>query len=413
MANDSFLNEAKTLLASKQPIKAMQLLETRMDENAGLPSYDYLLGKSAIAAKKPNLAIFALERVALTKPRLYKARFLLARAYYNTGELEQASREFNYVIHKSNKNKLRAASQQYLRSIEDYRKSKNQPFNLALTLGVGSDSNVNNATDSETFKNLTLSPLSREKSSNVVKTIISSGYQHRLPLRLRFNSSTQLFDFNYRDAEFVNTRGAAINFGVDHRSKNRSRQSVSVGYQHIIVNGVFNSRQLKSSLTHYQKISQQFSLRAKFSGYQTDFNNLYDIKNARGINGGMQVYHLSGKKSEITSSMSLITGVDKPIKETSPYGYKYANALVSVSFRNGRKSSITSNISYTQKQFDKKFFSVTRNEKSLALSTQINLRPVKKWTFSSQFRILRTRSPISLYQYDKVQLMFFITRKLV
>ena len=80
-----FLTEAKLLLTDNQPLQAMELLESHMDEGAGLPDYDYLLGKAALFSKKSNLAIFALERVSLMKPDFYNARFLLGKAYLNAG----------------------------------------------------------------------------------------------------------------------------------------------------------------------------------------------------------------------------------------------------------------------------------------------------------------------------------------
>jgi len=418
-ANNSdkeFLVNAKQLLDKNQADNAIALLENNMAEFAGLAEYDYLLGRAAIAAKKPNLAVFALERVSLTNPDLHQARFLLGKAYYLLKEMEQANREFDIVMQSNADESLREASKKYIDAINKYKKSLNSAFNLTLTLGIGTDSNANNATENPILQigniQYSLSNESVEKESMVSKSILSASYRYKLFPRIHLKSSAQLFDMQYPNATFVNTRGAAGGFGFSHRARNKSVQSALLNYNHIFVDKTFNSQSLTGTLSHFQKFANDFAFTLKANGGRSHYDEAYSTQSSYNASAGGSLFFLPSNKS-VSSNFSLLGGIKKPRLARSLAGYKYANAIFGVTFKNGRKAALATNLSYTQKHFDKKSFAVTRNENSVALSSQLNLKPVKNWTFSSQFRFMRTRSPIDLYQYDKVQLMFLVSRTLV
>ena len=114
------------------------------------------------------------------------------------------------------------------------------------------------------------------------------------------------------------------------------------------------------------------------------------------------------------TSMSLVGGKEKPLLATSLSGRKYAVANLGFYFGDKKgKNSINTNLSYTYSDYDKTFNGAIRNQKIYSFSTQLNLKPVKKWTLGPQFRVMRTRSPIELFTYDKMQVMLLVSRQLV
>jgi len=413
---DAFFNEAKLLIENNESDRALELLETHMDDYAGLPKYDYLVGQAALKAKKPNLAIFALERLSLTKPDFYNARFLLGRAYLDAGELEQANREFNLILNSSNKESLREASKRYINTINNLKATALYAANVTLTLGVGHDSNANSATDNPEYNGLPLSAESVETKSMVTKAILAGSFSYALNRRFRLSAQSQFFKFDYADASFVNTKGAVFAMGVRHAGSKTNSQSLNASYQHVLVDDLLNSKQLASTASHYHILSDSFSVRATMRGAQVEHREEYKIRNFRTVNGGLQLYNFqkTKEKDSITSSFSLIGGIEKPIFSNSLFGRKYATALAGIVLgSNTQKASISTDLSYTYSRYDKRFGGINRNDKSVSLSTKLNLKPHKKWTITPSFRVMRTRSPIDLFNYDKVQLMFLVSRQLV
>lgn len=423
IANEiDILNEANQLISNNQNLQAMQLLESHMDENAGIPAYDYLLGKTSLALKKPNLAIFALERVSLSTPDFHNARFLLGKAYLEAGEFEQASREFSLIIRSSNKEDLREASKTYLQTIEDKKKAAKQSTNLMLTLGLGIDSNANNATDNDIFGSIKLSDESVSQSSSISRYTLSGSYNYLINRRYQIHSNAQIFKYEYADALFVNTNGAAASLGVSHRTKTNN-QYAGIDYQHIEVNKKLNSKQLATSASHYQKISDHFAIRGTIRGAQVKHHEKYKIADYRTVNGGLQLHHFATtkEKESVTTSFSLLAGKERPLLATSQYGRKYATVLLGIQFGSqNRKMNLSTNLSYTYSDYDRDFASFTNNQvistqrtdKTVSFSTKLNLKIHKKWTLSPEFRVMRTRSPIALYEYGKMQLMLLVSRQL-
>ena len=367
MASEAeFLTEAKLLLKNNSPLEALQVLEENMDEYAGMPGYDFLLGQAALKSKKPNLAIFALERVSLSEPQFQGARFLLGKAYLEAGELEQASREFDLIIRSSNKESLRESSKLYLRTIDKIRKAAAHSLNVDITLGAGHDSNANNATESNKFLGTVLSPQSRANASSLTKATLAASYSRKLSKRYLIQTHAQLFKNNYTDATFVNTLGGALNFRVNRQSKKIYSQNIDLSYQYVMVDEKLNSRQLATAISHQQKVSKKFFIKGSLRGVQTNYHKDYDIKDFRGINGGLQLQHFSHTKNKdtIISAFSLITGTENPIVSDSYYGRKYAGALVNLYISHkSRKSSINSSIAYIYSKYDNPFFGSIRNDK--------------------------------------------------
>ncbi|MDH5258930.1 MAG: tetratricopeptide repeat protein [Gammaproteobacteria bacterium] len=409
------LSEARFLLSNNQSSQAMELLEENMEEHAGVPAYDFLLGKAALASKKPNLAVFALERVSLTKPDFYNARFLLGKAYLETGELDQATREFNLILNSSNKESLREASQRYLHTIRSVKAEAMRTSSLSFTVAAGYDSNANNATADDQFLGFTLSDESKAKESALTKSTLAGSFSYSINRRFSLHTNAQLFKYDYIQTSFVNTLGGAVSTRISRIAKT-NKQSISADYQHVNVDGKLNSKQLASSFSHYQSISNTFSIRGTLRGAQTNFRDEYKIKDFRVANGGLQFFHFAKtkQKESITTSLSFIAGKEEPILSSSPYGRKYTGALLGLNFGNpSSKNSISTNLTYTYSKYDNHFFGMQRKDKSLSFSTQLNLKPVKNWTLGPQFRVMRTRSPIGLYEYDKMQLMLLVSRLLV
>jgi tetratricopeptide (TPR) repeat protein len=142
---DELTDRAKVLLARKDAKAAYALLLRQEGRRAGDPEYDYLLGVAALDSGEYERAVFALERVLAVQPNNHVARAEIARAFLAMGERDSARREFETVRQQTIPPEAKASIERYLAAIAASETTQIAGF---VEFGVGSDSNVNSATDS-------------------------------------------------------------------------------------------------------------------------------------------------------------------------------------------------------------------------------------------------------------------------
>src|SRR5688572_10608072 len=166
----SDLSRAETLVREGRAAEAYSLLLAREAEAAGDPDFDYWLGVAALESGKPDKASIALERVLLVRPDFVGARLDLARAYFALGDYERATLEFKTVLEQDPPPAARETIERYLRETDFLARSKQRRWTAYLEAAMGYDTNVNNATGSNTVfvplfgANLTLAPTSVKSS---------------------------------------------------------------------------------------------------------------------------------------------------------------------------------------------------------------------------------------------------------
>jgi hypothetical protein len=140
----SELETLRELLDRGRVAEVWSLAEKLEPESAGDPLFDLLYARAALAAGQSSKAIFALERVRITKPFDRQAWLLLVQAHRQAGDRDRARRELEAleasVPPESVARELRALRPQLI-------PPRFQPFSMQLGLAYGYDSNVNSAPD--------------------------------------------------------------------------------------------------------------------------------------------------------------------------------------------------------------------------------------------------------------------------
>lgn len=143
---------ARSLLDSKQPQAAFDLLDPLEATRAGEPDFDYLLGLAAIDSGKLTRGVFALERVLAVKPDHPQARAEIARAYFLMGENRAAREEFEAVRASNPPAAVAASVSQFLDALQAREVSRNiSGIEGYLEVGYGRDTNANAATNVSSF----------------------------------------------------------------------------------------------------------------------------------------------------------------------------------------------------------------------------------------------------------------------
>lgn len=180
------LPKAQALVQAGKFKEAYALLQPLEFEQAGNLQYDYLLGVSAVNTGKPDRATIALERVVATSPGYGDARQWLGIAYFQSGDMDRAKKEFNTVLEQKPSAQVKSTATQYLTAIKQKEDAKElaekkaqQPYLLgSAELGYGHDSSI--ATVPENYPGAYLATTSQNAPAG--KPTIPSGISDNFAL---------------------------------------------------------------------------------------------------------------------------------------------------------------------------------------------------------------------------------------
>jgi hypothetical protein len=154
-ANDDVLDKASELIAKKAPADAYNLLLPLMDERAGSPNYDFLLGMSAYDSGLYTQASFAFERCLATDPKNGPCRIQMARTLIAMGENDAAKAEIEVIKQNNPPVVVGALVNQYLGAIRQREIEAKRDWSAYGQFGTGYDSNANVATNATQFNLVT------------------------------------------------------------------------------------------------------------------------------------------------------------------------------------------------------------------------------------------------------------------
>jgi hypothetical protein len=381
-----------------------------MAENAGNPEYDYLLGRAALANQQANLAVFALERVVMTRPSEAMPRLTLARAYMELGEYDQASTELNALHNYTLSADVQRISSHYQQQIKRAKLSQQRQYHVFVNAAAGYDSNANSATEIDQFLGTNLSTDSKALSSNVSQ--LSLATQARIPLNktVQWNASAQLFKYDYSDVSFANTSGMAISSGLKFKSSRNSHEQIQLQAVHTDVDEKLNSRQFHLQLSHQHQLNKSHHLNISAKAGQTRYRADYANKDVQQISSGLQ-YRFRATTT-LLSSLSLIYGEDQPLQDNSSYGRQFSAAQAGLTWKQGRTHTLAS-LNYMDSNYDTAVFGLDRHDANIGASIKLNIQLNSKWVIGPSISYARNHSSVDLYDYKRNQATFFVRHQLI
>lgn len=403
-ADQTSLTKAEELLKTQDFKSAYALLEPMEAEESGNVKYDYMLGIAGMESGHVTRAIFALERVLAVEPNNVQARAMIAKAYFQAGEVENAKQEFQNVLKADTGKDFAKLIEGNLRAI-DRSTGQSRAFGAYLDFGIGHDTNVNSATFNNdiTFPSGTTATLtgnSVQKSSNFMSG--AAGVSFRAPVftkgfdvygslegNNKFNWIRNEFDTTSIDAalgmryrKFVDTFSAELqynDFDVDSATFRRS-YGVNARWMHDIDDknqvGVYaNTAKLEyptSSLRDGHRHVGGVTFGHAFSGDKSPvvFTNVYaGRENTNANNLGNDIYG-----ARLTGQLA--------------FNYKWVGfAGAGFEKREYDGPDTTSNVDRSDKQYD--------------MSIGVRYLPTQNWTIKPQLTYLKNESNTSLYEYDR------------
>jgi len=411
--NANWLKEASSLLKNNEADKAISILEPEMENHAGELEYDFLLGQAALANNQPNLAVFALERAILSNPTQDGARYTLARAYADLGEIKQAKKELLYIIKTSNNPRYKKLSANLANKLQEPNKAK---YSFVVKSGVGNDSNANSATENESFLGINLSKNSKATSSSTLMGQMTAGLSYPLSRKIDFSANADTFKLDYQDASFVNTSATSLGTGLSFKTNRNNQEKLQAFARYVEVDDEKNSQQVGAQFTHKLSLNRKNSISASLRGAQTKYADDFSVKDVNQISGGLQFQHRKRSKLKgfVGTSVTAIVGKDIPLESDSEYERTYIGAQAGLFIADHRgKVNLVANFNYINSSYDTNFFGKERAENSIGSTVKVDIKLHSKWKISPNISYTRNFSSIDLYDFERAQMNVALSYKII
>ncbi|MES2604141.1 MAG: porin family protein [Pseudomonadota bacterium] len=144
---DAELETLNQLVTANRYQEAYALADQLMEEHEGEPEFDFLYGLAALETGRPNEAVFAFERITYDYPDQQRVKLELARAFYQINNFPASRQLFQEVLDTNPGETVAANVQIFLDLIEERENTIAGSFRWYLNSSIGSDSNVNSATE--------------------------------------------------------------------------------------------------------------------------------------------------------------------------------------------------------------------------------------------------------------------------
>lgn len=409
------LAEARALLDQRRAAEAWALLAPREAEFAGSPQYDYLLGIAALDSGRPTDAVFALERLLAAQPEFDGARMELARALFESGDLEAARTQFGYLQTRTPPVATAQVIDRYLAAIDRRAGGRRHEWSAFVEGGGGWDSNANASTSDDSFLGFDLDPRNIESDSWFLDG--AAGLQHRAGYGNGLFSDAGLRGY-YRtnpDARFVDQAIVSANANLYRQSGPWRLQGGASAYQ-TWRDGSRNEHWAGLTASVARAFAGRWEWRLQGSAgplrYDEDTLEVLEVDRYLGA-VSLTRFHSGARAGRLTAS--LLAGKDAERRDDSPYGNSRLGLRVGGDFALGPRSLAFFQAGWLNADYDDSpgfFGGQDRDDDQYTLLAGMELRdwPATDWSLTPRLRYVRQDSSIALYEYDRVEVAVTLRR---
>jgi tetratricopeptide (TPR) repeat protein len=410
---DELTDEAQRLISANRPKEAYGLLIAQLEQRAGTPEYDLLLGIAALESGLPTQAVFALERVLEVDPENQRARLELARAYYEAGENEASRDEFVNVRNRQVPEDVARTIETYLTEIDSRLSGSGRRHSFYLQATAGYDSNVNSATDSSTvavpaFGNLvfTLDDTARELDSGFYQIEGGAGFSSMLPGRENMNVFGNIKAF-YRPAwnqHNFDTGAADAQLGLRFAAGSNAYTASLIGQSYLIDEDI-NRHQAGMNLQWLRMAGDD----TQYSLFGQGVIQRYPDQDVRDVNQytlGAGMVHLAGGSGEPVIYAGMYAGMDDERDSTRPdIGRKFGGARIGGQYTLREDLNLVGGVNYQYSRYggeDALFLERRKDHFGLLyLGLEYTLRD--NWVVRPEMQYLRNKSNLAINDFNRWQ----------
>lgn len=401
------LARLQNLIDSQRYAEAFNLGESLQREFGTQPEFDFLYGLAALETGRSGRAVLAFERVLMKSPRDHRARLHLARAYLKEGAQQRAHAELHLLLDDNPPAEIAAQA----RALLPAQPTRTRAF---IEAGLGYDSNVNNAVDTDTLT--TASTLIRvdatAQSRDDSFARLTFGGQVLKPWGVHtfgFFGLSGYENKNFNESEFdTSSLGVVGGGGFDW---GRNRLSVPLGYRQIWVDHSDYLRLSTLGVEWRRQLDEQNLLNAaaQYGDYE------YEAANARTAAGYSATLGWSGLytgESRPRVGGSVFLGEEAVDQAALKYfGRRYYGVTADGSFSPYKDHSpyVSFKLQRSDYDDDDPIYLTARSEDYSRLAAGWNWQVQPNWRLRAEADYTLNKSNLSLYEYDSNRL-FFSTR---
>lgn len=414
---DELIDQAQALVDQNRPADAFNLLLPELEQRAGTPEYDLLLGVAALESGRPTMAVFAFERVLVAEPDNSRARLELARAYFEMGENEASREEFTYARGQQAPQSVQQTIEEYLTAIDTRlrRATSQSRFNAYLQASAGYDTNVNSATDSSTvalpaFGNLefTLDETARELKSwfsNIEGGLsFSRLVSDQSPISV-FGSASAFFRPTFDQNDFETAAGNA-QVGLRYTAGKNAFLASLQGQKYYLDNDV-NRDQAGVNLQWLHAAGERTQLSVFAQGLGQRFPE-QSIRDVNQYMGGVGVVHMLRGAGNPIVYASVFIGTDDERADNRPdFGRKFYGVRGGGQYALRQDLKLIGSINYQYSHYgaDDPLFQQTRNDHFVFLRGGVEYSYGEHWVFTPEIRYMLNDSSLPINEFDRWQVM--------
>lgn len=411
-ADDQVLDKASELIAKKAPADAYNLLLPLMDERAGSPNYDFLLGMSAYDSGLYTQASFAFERCLAADPKNGPCRIQMARTLIAMGENDAAKTEIEVIKQNNPPVVVSALVNQYLGAIRQREVEAKRAWSMYGQFGTGYDSNANVATSATEFNLVTsngilplvLGDSSRATPDTYLQAELGASGQYALSPEYIAIADVSIQGRRYDVLNDFNNIATSAGVGLARVVGHQSGMVKLQGQQYQLSGEAY--RDSFGALGQYQYAVDENAAYSAFAQV-TKFDYRQAESNALRYSVGAG-YSKTLPSVRWTPTWFVGVSLGKESKETTYLNDKYlGNGFKSI--RAGisavidPKVNLSSGISYEKRDYNEanKNFSLTRDDKQLDMSLALSYLYSRSLRITLSYVHSNTDSNIVLNQYKR------------
>lgn len=423
-AADALLDKARTLHASGQPDAAFLLLKQHEDARAGEPAFDYLLGIAALDSGNPVQAVFALERVLDIEPDNGPAGAELARAYAAVGELEDARRQLAKVKRQALPADVRQNIDRVMSAVEARIDATTTRFRPFVFMGLGYDSNVNNATEDNQVAApalgglvFTLDENSQETDSAIWD--LAAGFSFSSPLRpdlYLYGGARYDFRLAVEESDFT-TKVANGSLGM-RMLHEKDAYSLTVQGERFFVDGasaLAGDRDLIGLTGQWQHtLDQRNQLTAFLQAAIIEFPE-QEIRDVNRYSGGVGWGHSFGTATDSPVAYgSVYGGTEDPDDDTlgEHIGRDFVGVRVGAQYLFRPRMIAFGSFTYQYSDYDAAdpTFLEVRQDDYFDVGVGVRYQHDRNWSLTPTVRYSSSDSTLVINDYDRVEVMLTARR---
>lgn len=404
LAQVEVLQQAELLLNKRQPAQAATLLATYEGQLGEDPDFPYLYGLALFESGRADQAIPYLEKATAADPLFAGVRIELARAYYQTGRLEEAQKQFEYLTTQNPPPAARRAIDEYLAAI-DLQLSQNTWRTIwRFSPSTGWDSNANAATELNEFLGFVLDQRSRQTESTFLDVYGSGDFSRSVGKGRTVQLGGELQGRHYPDASFADSLGLVARAGMSWSGESETR-SLRVRAYRMNVDDDFNNQGLSLEGAWDYTVSplNRLGMFARMGVLR--FDDEFANRDVDQLLLGFSGTSLLGVSRRSLVTVSALLGKDNPRETGSRYGREIYGLRGFGAWRISTNLSGRINIGWQRYMYDEAFFPEVDSSRRVdkvadgSVSLVWQFKPKLESSLGLSYR--DNRSNVPLFSYDR------------